>query len=187
MDKLREKLKKIFTLKRVLFSSILLFVSLIWFKYIAGIILVVIFIPITIFVIRYSRFIPHVTADCNLAFSCLMAFAFGPVIGAIYACVAGMISLVVNSHVKLAALASIALAAIGSIVCSVLGSAFNMGFNQAFFIAVIVRTGIAFPLYTTLGTDPLENFTHQTSQALVNMIIYMPLMALIYGLFGPYL
>lgn len=187
MDKLRERLKQFFTLKRVLLSSVLLFVALLWFKYLAGIILVVVFTPITVFVIRYSRFIPHVTADCNLAFASLMGYAFGPIIGGIYAAVVGMISLVMNSHVKIAALASVLLAAIGAILCSVLGTSLGLSFNHSFFIVAIIRTVIAFPLFATLGTDPLENFTHQTSQMLCNLIIYLPLMGLLYSIFGPYL
>ncbi|MFH2021202.1 MAG: hypothetical protein ABIJ34_07315 [archaeon] len=186
MDKIRAKLKKIFTLKRVLFVTIFFIACLAWFKYIAGIILVVIFTPITIMIIRYSRFIPHVTADNNLAFACLMGFLFGPVISVLYALIVGMISLVVNSHVKIPSLASLMLAAVGSVFCTLLGAQFHMSFSTSFMIVAVVRTFVALPIFNLLGVSPIENISHQTSQMLCNLIIYLPLLSLLYKIIAPF-
>jgi hypothetical protein len=122
-----------------------------------------------------------------LAAASFMGYLFGGVFGLIYGFGVGIFSLVMVSHVKIAALASVFLAALGGLFCGYLHSGFNLSFTYAFLIVIIVRTIIAFPVFSNVGIDPIENTTHQTSQLLVNLIVYLPLLSLVEPLLSTFL
>jgi hypothetical protein len=185
MRKYSEQLKKIFTLKRVLFGSIFLFASLLWFKYIAGIILVLAFVPITFLTVRYSKMIPHISAESNTGMSIFMGFIFGPSIGFIYGIVAGLIAYVGNSFVSLTYIATIFMAGVTALIAGTLAG-MGFSFTNAFTVSILLRTVIAYILFGFLGIDPFERITHQFSQLLTNLIFYLPLLSTLFGFVAPF-
>ena len=187
MSKSKPNVKKYLNFRNVLILLIFLVVSILWFKYIAGIVLVAAFAPLTVFIIKCSKMVPHVTADINLAVSCLIGFLYGGFFGLGYGFMTGLFSLVMASHVKITSLASVLLAALSGMLCGFLHSGTHLSFGYAFIIVAILRTIVAWPLFAVLGTDPFENFTHQTSQLLINLIIYLPLFSLLYSILSTFI
>ena len=63
----------------------------------------------------------------------------------------------------------------------------NLGikFATAFAITIITRTIVAYFWYGLLGADPIERLTHQASQALTNLILYLPLLKMVYDMIAP--
>jgi hypothetical protein len=186
MDKLKAKVKQYLNTRNVLVVLLFLIASLLWSKYIIGILLVVIFTPITIFMVRYSKFIPHVTAECNTALACFTGFIFGPVVGFFYGVSVGGIAYIANSLVTPASMSTVILAGVSGAIVGILSSFFGMGFVVAYVIAVITRTILGliwFPMFA----DPIEVFTHQFSQLFVNLIFYLPLLLLIRSIIMPFI
>mgnify|MGYP001595128978 FL=1 len=177
--------KKYFNLRNVIIGLLVLFISLLYSKYLAGIILIIIFAPLSMLIIRYSRMIPHVSADSNLAMSCLMGVLFGPVFGLLYGLIVGLFAYGMNSFIRITSLSTILLAALSGFFCSILVTYMHFPFITAFIIIVLARTVVAWPLFSILGTDPFENFTHQLSQLLFNLIIYLPILTILYNLISP--
>ena len=180
MRKYSEQLKKIFTLKRILFSSIFLIASLLWFRYIAGIILLLVFVPLTFLTIRYSKLVPHISIESNTGMSCFMGYVFGPSIGFIYGIVAGLIGYVGNSFVSLTYIATIFMAGVTALLSGILHS-MGFSFTHAFIAAILIRTVISYFLFGFLGINPFERMTHQLSQLLSNLIFYLPLLSTLFG------
>jgi hypothetical protein len=175
MNKFRKEVKRFLNLRNVLFLLLFLIVSLLWFRYIAGVIIIAIFAPITFLTVRYSKMVPHVSIESNTAMSCFIGYIFGPVFGFVYALSVGGFSYVMNSFISATYLATILLAGISASVMGVL-SGFGVSFGYAFFIAILTRTIIGWFLFGFLGTSPFERMTHQVSQFFSNLIIYLPLL-----------
>ncbi len=184
MSKLKKDIQKFLNFRVFLIVTIFLVVSFIWFRYIAGFVLLAIFAPLTFFTVRYSKMVPHISIESFTSTSILMAYLFGPWIGFIYAVSVGGLSYIMNSFVGATYLSNPVLAGIGAILAGFLkGMGFQFG--HAFFIAIIVRTIIAWFWFGVLGADPIERVTHQTSQFFSNLIIYLPLLSMIYELVAP--
>jgi len=181
MSKLRINIKKYLNLRTVLLTLILLAISLIWGKYLVGIILVIFFAPISFLTVRYSKMIPHVSAESNTAMACYMGYVFGPAVGFFYGLAVGGFSYVMNSFVSITYLSTVLLAGIAAVITGILHAA-GMGFTQAFILGIIIRTIIAWPWFTFVGISPFESFTHQSSQMFFNIIIYLPLLSVVHGL-----
>ncbi|MBN2367401.1 hypothetical protein JXC34_00150 [Candidatus Woesearchaeota archaeon] len=184
-DKLKKDLKKFFNIKFAIGLLIFLVASLMWFKYIAGLILVIIFVPVTFTTVRYSKMVPHISIESNTGMSAFMGFLFGPTIGLIYGVVVGVFSYVANSFVS----ATYLMIPLLGGMCAVIMSFFaGMGlpFSTAFAATIVIRTIVAYIVYGYLGTNPLERVTHQTSQMLTNLILYLPLLCAVYDLVKPF-
>jgi hypothetical protein len=186
MNKFRKEVSRYLNFRNVLILTLFLIVSFFWFKYIAGLILIVIFAPLTFLSLRYSKMIPHVSAESNTGMSIFMGYAFGPAFGFLYSISVGGTCYVMNSFVTITYLTTMLLAAVSGAIAGVLHG-MGFGFGTAFILSFLIRTAIAWPLFGVLGIDPIERFTHQVSQLLSNMIIYLPLLSLLYGWIGGFI
>ena len=184
--KLQKDLQKLWNLKTALILIIFIIASMLWFKYIAGLILIGIFAPLCFITIRYAKFVPHVTPESITATTIFMGYIYGPSIAIIYGFIVGSFALGANSHIKPASIASLVVALAAGALCSVLRSVFGLSLTYAFVISIIFRTIVAFPLMALIGTDPFENLSHQLSQLFFNLIIYLPLLTALYSLIVPF-
>ena len=182
----KKDIKKFLNLKVILALLIFLIISFMWFRYIAGLVLVAIFAPITFLTVRYSKMVPHISIESNTGMSAFMGFAFGPAIGFIYAIVVGLFSYMSNSFISSTYLSIPVLGGLCAVLMGVLAR-IHVNFSTAFAITIILRTVVAYYWYGILGADPIERLTHQASQMLTNLILYLPLLNSIYGLVLPFI
>jgi hypothetical protein len=182
---LKKDIKKILNIKVILGLLIFLIISFMWFKYIAGLVIVAVFAPITFLSVRYSKMVPHISIETNTGMSAFMGYVFGPIIGSIYAIIVGLTCYVGNSFISATYLAIPMLGAFCAVLMGLL-SGIGIKFATAFAITIITRTVVAYYLYAILGADPIERLTHQASQMLTNLILYLPLLNSIYGLVIPF-
>ncbi len=185
IKKLKKDIKKFLNTRTITFVLILIVVSLIWFKYVAGIILLVIFLPITFITIRYSKMVPHVAIESNTAMTYFIGYTFGPVAALIYGPLVGISCYALNSFISLGYMTTPIIAGVTGALVAILKNAFGFSFAQAFFISLVVRTLIAFPWFM-MFYDPIEVFSHQISQFFSNLIIYLPLLSALYGVIAPF-
>jgi hypothetical protein len=185
MSKLQDDLKKFLNVKVVIGLLIFLIASLMWFKYIAGIVLIAIFAPFTFMTVRYSKLVPHISIESNTGMSAFMGYLYGTGIGSIYALIVGLFCYVANSFVSATYLAIPVLGAMCAAIMSIFAG-MGVKFTTAFAITIIIRTVVAYFIYGLLGADPIERLTHQSSQALTNLILYLPLLDAVYGLVKPF-
>ena len=185
MKKSKKPAKKYLNSRTFLIIVIFLVVSLLYFKYIAGIVLLAVFLPITFITIRYSKMVPHVAIESNTAMTYFIGYTYGPVAALIYGPFVGISCYLLNSFVSLGYMTTPVLAGLTGALVAILKSAFGFSFINAFFIALIVRTIIAFPWFM-IFYDPVEVFTHQTSQFFSNLVIYLPLLSALYGVVAPF-
>lgn len=186
MKKFKKNLKKFLNFRTILIVIIFLIVSMLYFKYIAGIVLLVVFLPITFITIRYSKMVPHIAIESNTAMTYFIGYTFGPVYALIYGPLVGISCYVLNSFISPGYMTTPIIAGVTGALVGILKSAFGFSFISAFFIALIVRTMIAFPWFM-LFYDPVEVFTHQTSQFFSNLVIYLPLLSALYGVVVPFI
>jgi uncharacterized membrane protein YeaQ/YmgE (transglycosylase-associated protein family) len=165
----------------VLLAVIFLIVVIIWGKYVIGIILLAVFLPFTFISVRYSKMIPHISAESNTAFTFFIGYTFGPMYALIYGPIVGVSCYMLNSFISPGYMMTPIIAGITGAIVGVLHFSFHMSFFQAFFIGLIIRTLVAFPIFL-MFYDPLEVTSHQVSQFLSNTIIYMPLLSALYSL-----
>lgn len=180
MSKLQKDIKKFLNVRTVIIIFIFLIASLIWGEYITGFILLAVFAPLTFFTVRYSKMVPHISIESFTSTAIFMGYVFNPGIGFLYGWSIGTFSYVANSYVNALYLSNPVLAGIAAVIAGVL-KGFGVSFPVAFFIAVVIRTMIAYPWFGILGADPIERFTHQASQFFSNLIIYLPLLNVLYG------
>jgi len=129
--------------------------------------------------------IPHVSAESNTAMTFFIGYTFGPMYAFIYGPIVGVSCYVLNSFVSPGYMLTPVIAGITGALVGVLHFSFGMGFVQAFFIALVIRTLVAFPIFM-MFYDPFEVTTHQVSQFLSNIIIYLPLLSLLYQVVAPF-
>jgi hypothetical protein len=182
----RTKAKRHINLRTLLLLFIILIALLFWLKYIAGLLLVIVFFPITLFTVRYSKFVPHVTIESNTGMTLFFGYIFGPIFALIYGPLVGWTCYIYNSVVTPASLSHSAIAGIAGFVCGILKVAFGLSFTHAFTIAMIIRTLIAFPWMLQFA-DPFEVTSHQLSQLISNLILYLPILSLLESLVAPLL
>ncbi|AJF60925.1 TPA: hypothetical protein HA239_03215 [Candidatus Woesearchaeota archaeon] len=185
MSKKKIDFRKYLNLRNVLIALVILLVALIWSRYVTGILLVIVFAPITFITVRYAKMVPHISIESNTAMSCFIGYIFGPIVGLFYGLAVGGFSYVMNSFVSITYVSTIILAGVAGFLTGTMHSAFGMPFATAYFAAIIIRTVIAFPWFTMVGISPFESFTHQTSQMFFNLVIYLPLLSALYDLLAP--
>ncbi|NTV24379.1 MAG: hypothetical protein HGA85_08505 [Nanoarchaeota archaeon] len=185
MQKLKAQLKKYITIRKLILGIIFLIFSLLYFKYVAGLILVAIFTPITIMSVKYSKMVPHISIESNTGMAVFMGYCFGPVVGLIYGIVVGGVAYTVNSFISLTYRSTVLLAGVAGGIAGLL-HLFGISFTHAFIAAIIIRTAIAWPWFTMIGISPFESFTHQTSQMFFNLIIYLSILSFLYGIVAPF-
>lgn len=183
---LKKDIKKFLNIKVILGLLIFLIVSFMWFRYIAGLVIVAVFAPITFLSVRYSKMVPHISIETNTGMSAFMGYAFGPVMGSIYAMIVGLSCYVGNSFISATYLAIPVLGAFCAVIMGILAG-IGIKFSTAFAITIITRTIVAYYLYAILGADPIERLTHQASQMLTNLILYLPLLNSVYLLVLPFI
>ncbi len=178
--------KKFFNFRNILLLFLFLVLSMLWFRYVAGLILIVAFIPVTFFTMRYAKLVPHVTIESNTGMSIFMGYLFGnPLIPLIYGPIVGGVCYAMNSVVTPCSMSTVIIAGISGAIAAVLKIVFGLSFTYAFIASILIRTVIAFP-WMLLFTDPVEVTSHQVSQLLSNMILYLPLLSALYGLISPF-
>ncbi|MBT3720979.1 hypothetical protein HN789_00585 [archaeon] len=180
----KKNIKKFFNIKYVLIALIFLIVSFAWFEYLAGIILMIVFVPVTYLSVRYSKMVPHISLETNTGMACLIGYLYGPTIGFFYGLIVGLTCYLMNSFIKATYLSVPVLAGL----CAVLVGVFKtigVSFSTAFVITIILRTVIAYFWYGILGADPIERLTHQASQLLTNILLYLPLLTAILNAVAP--
>jgi hypothetical protein len=184
MNKFKKEISRFLNIKSVLVLSILLILAFFFKSYTIGIILILFFAPITFYTLRYSKMIPQVSAESNTAMSCFIGYVFGPAFGFFYSVSVGGTCYVMNSFVTLTYLSTMLFAGLCAIMMGILHS-MRIDFNMAFAITIVLRTILAWFWFGLIGIDPLERFTHQTSQLLSNLIIWLPLLSALYGYIAP--
>ncbi len=177
----KKKIKKVINLRILLIALIGLIGLIIWGKYVIGLAMLAIFLPFTFVTIRYSKMVPHISIESNTAFTFFIGYTFGPMYALIYGPIVGVSCYVMNSFISPGYMMTPVIAGLSGFIVGSLHSAFGMSFVQAFFIGLVLRTIIAFPLFL-MFYDPLEVTTHQISQLISNMIIYLPLLSVLYQL-----
>ena len=164
MNKFQKDIEKYWNVKNALILLIFVVAAITWFKYIAGLVLIGIFAPLCFITIRYAKFVPHVTPESITATTIFMGYVYGPSVAIIYGFIVGSIALGANSHIKPASLMSLLVALVAGALSSGLRSFFGLSLMYAFIISIVFRTITAFPLMALVGTDPIENMSHQLSQ-----------------------
>ncbi len=179
-------IKKYLKPKYVLAALIFFIVSFAWFEYLAGILLIVAFIPITFLSIRYSKMVPHISLETNTSMAILIGYLYGPAIGFFYGLIVGTACYVMNSFIKTTYLSSPVLAGLSAIMAGFFHS-IGLTFGHAFVIAIILRTIISYFWFGLIGVDPIERLTHQSSQFLTNIMLYLPVLSAVLRLVSPFL
>lgn len=185
MNNLMKDLKKLLTFRNILLLSVFLVVSLVWFRYIARLVLLAVFIPLTFTTIRYSKMVPHISIESNTSITFFIGYAFGPIYALIYGPFVGVSCYLANSFISPGYMMTPVIAGFTGMLVGYMHQIMGMGFFQAFFIGLVIRTIIAFPLFM-MFYDPLEVFTHQTSQFFSNLVIYFPLLSALLSLVGAF-
>ncbi len=180
----KRKLKKYLSIKIILLACIFLFAAIVWGKYVVGLAILTVFVPITFITIRYSKLVPHISAESNTAFTFFIGYTFGPIYALIYGPIVGVSCYALNSFISPGYMLTPVIAGICGLIVGILHG-MGMGFIETFIIALILRTLLAFPLFLTFY-DPFEVMTHQISQFLSNIIIYLPLLSLLYSLISSF-
>ncbi len=145
-----------------------------------------IFFPITFITVRYSKMVPHVSIESNTSMSFFMGYVFGPKVALIYGPVVGITCYMANSFVSPSYISAPIIAGLCGALAGLLKQMFGMSFVNAFVIALVVRNIIAIPWFM-LFVAPLESFTHQTTNLISNLLIYLPLLSAVYSLIAPVL
>lgn len=184
MSKLKKDLKKV-TPRTIIILLLVFAVSLLWFRYVAALVLLIVFIPITFFTVRYAKIVPHISIESNTAMTIFMGYVFGPWVALIYGPIVGGTSYAINGVVTPPSISTVFLSGIGGVIAYVLKVAFDMNFTYAFILAIIIRTVLAFP-WMMMFVDPIESFTHQTTQLFSNLILYLPLLSALHSVVAPF-
>jgi len=184
LNKLQKDLKKIAKPRTFLIIFILLVAAVVWFKYAVGLVLLAIFVPFTFMTVRYSKMVPHISIESFTSTTYFIGYVFGPIYALIYGPIVGMGCYVANSFVNPNYLSTPVFAGLTGALAGLVKVWFGATFVQAFIIALVVRTIIAFPWFM-LFVDPLEVFTHQISQFFSNLVIYLPILSALYAIVGP--
>jgi hypothetical protein len=182
----KKSLKRFLTLRYVMVLVIFLIISILWFRYLTGVILIAIFIPFTFITMRYAKLVPHITIESNTAFTIFLGYAYGPLLPMIYGPIVGGTCYAINGVVTPPSISTVILSGITGAIASFLHTAFGASFATAFFVSFIIRTILALP-WMMLFVAPFESFTHQITQLFSNLIIYLPLLSALYSLLAPIL
>ena len=186
MNKFKRDLKKFLTPRRALLLMILLLVGIFWFQYIAGVVILGLFIPITFITVRYSKMVPHISIESNTAMTFFVGYVFGPIFALIYGPIIGIGCYVINSFVSPAYISTPIIAGISGALVGFLHESLQLSFVHAFIIGLVSRTIIAFPWFM-LFNDPVEVVTHQVTQFFSNLIIYLPLLSALYSIVNSFI
>lgn len=178
-EEFKKKVQKYLNIRILLFSFIILIAFLVWAKYVIGIAVLALFLPITYITIKYSKLIPNISIESNTAFTFFIGYVFGGKYGLIYGPIVGISCYALNSFISPGYILAPIVAGFSSLFVGFLHFSLKMNFIQAFFLGLIFRTILAFILFIRLY-DPIEVTMHQVTQFFSNLIIYLPLLSLLY-------
>jgi hypothetical protein len=178
----REKLKKYLNSRNILIGLILFFLLMAVGKYVMAIVLTVLFIPLGLFTIRFSKFVPHVNIETITICSIFMGYIYGTKIGVLFALVIGNYCFFKNSQISLSFLAVPALAAAITVVAGVFkANGFDLASTLVF--SILIRNIVGLPIYMFfLVPNPPENIIHHTTHTFLNIFIYTPVLTVLYEL-----
>ncbi|MCM2326103.1 MAG: hypothetical protein NDI94_06570, partial [Candidatus Woesearchaeota archaeon] len=146
-EKYNKDVKKYFTTKRVLIAVITLFVFIMYSAQLKGVILLALFFPLAKYSVKITAFVPHVTLEQYTSATLLMAYLYGPVVGAISGFMLGFYGYFSNGISKFLALVNVFIAGfIGFMLGHLVKNGFlkSWSFYSAFVLGILVFNAIAF-------------------------------------------
>jgi hypothetical protein len=182
-EKLGERLKKILNTRSILIAVILIFLFLLLKQYFKGILLLLIFFPMSLYTVRVTRFVNYITLETNTASTILMAYLYGPVIGTLAGFMLSAYGYFANSVTKFLSMIDMVLTALTGLFVGALLHG-KMPFSIAFIIAILVKNGIGFVLYHFFfDPDKVQNVVYRTTHLIWNIFIVRLLYELIYAVY----
>jgi hypothetical protein len=166
----RAKKVKFLNKKTLLFAFAILILLLVLKKFVIGILLILIFAPLSVITLRFSRFVPHVSIETNTASSIFMGYLFGPTIGFFFCLGVGGYGYVKNSLLNITFISSLIYACFAAVMAGVFHS-LNLSFFWCFLLPNLIRVTVMIPYYMLLA-DPFEVITHQTTHFILNTLVY---------------
>ena len=166
----KEKRVKFLNKKNICIVLAALLVILILKEFVAGILLIILFAPLSVMTLRLSRFVPHVSIETNTASSIFMGYLFGPAVGFLYCLSIGGYSYIKNSLLNITFISSLFYACLAAVMAAIFHT-MNLPFFWCFFIPNIIRVVVMIPYYMLLA-DPFEVVIHQTTHFLLNILVY---------------
>ncbi|MEM2139336.1 MAG: hypothetical protein QXM96_04260 [Candidatus Woesearchaeota archaeon] len=180
-EEFKKKFQKYLNVRYLLFALIFLIAFLVWGKYVVGLALLAIFLPFTFFTIKYSKMIPNISIESNTAMTFFIGYVFGSKYGLIYGPIVGISCYALNSFISPGYILAPIVAGISAIFMGFFHFTLHLNFIQSFFLALVIRTILAFLIFIKLY-DPVEVTMHQVTQFISNLVIYLPLLSLLYEL-----
>ncbi|MEM3374404.1 MAG: hypothetical protein QXE31_04240 [Candidatus Woesearchaeota archaeon] len=184
-EEFKKKVQKYLNIRVLLISVLVLVAFLIWAKYVIGIALLAIFLPFTFLTIRYSKMIPNISIESNTAFTFFIGYVFGAKYGLIYGPIVGISCYALNSFISPGYILAPIVAGISAFLIGLINPTMHLSFVQFFFLTLILRTILAFVVFIKLY-DPVEVTMHQVTQFISNLIIYLPILSLLYEIIKPF-
>ena len=186
MKKTKKKKRKKKNIRIILLGILFLLILILWSRFIIGIALTMLFAVATFLSIQFSVKLEYIDLNCFLATSCFMSYVFGPVTGLLYALLVGGISYSI-ARLSFDSISIITISTTFAIVCGVLGVFFNLDLNSAYIISVISQPIVsAIWFYITTG-NLIRIIGINSSQLIINLFLYLPLLNLFYLLITPFI
>ncbi len=185
-NKYNKLVKKYFTLKRIIIFLLLLVIFLMFSDALKGVLLLVLFFPLSKYSVKVTAFVPHITLEQYTSSTLLMTYLYGPVVGALSGFVLGMYGYLSNSISKFLALTNVFVCAFNAVFIGVLlnrGVFAKLSFSWVFIMGILSFNLFAYLVFLYVDPDQLQNAIYRISHVLFNSLISVIFFNLIHNLF----
>jgi len=176
--------KKYLTTKRILIGIIILLVVMTFSKALKGVFLLIFFFPLAKYSVKITAFVPHVTLEQYTSSTILMAYLYGPIVGALSGLILGLYGYLSNSISKFLALTNVFVAAfVGILVGQFKGNFPTWSFSSVFIVAILIFNAIAYLVFLYIDPDQLQNAAYRLSHVFFNCLISVLFFNLLHKLY----
>jgi hypothetical protein len=178
--KYEEAFKHYFSKKYLIIGLLVLLVILLFKNSIVGIALTALFIPMSKYTVRVTRFVNYITFETYTASTIMMAFMYGSTAGLWSGLFFGLYGYLSNSVTKFLALLNVFVAAIMGFLIGMFRDSFHNDFNMAFIVAILVNNVIAYFIFLVMDPDQVQNVTYRITHVLWNIFVVRLFFLVIY-------
>jgi len=150
-------------------------------KYIILIVLMIVLGYVGLVSMKLAKLVPHIQVETVNASAILIGYAWGWELGFLFGVIVGIVGFVNASQIKLTTIIAALFMGLSGVLAELF---FSMGINffVSFSIIQFIRGVITYPIFSTIGGDPIESAIHSIFDPLFNIFVYSQLMNLIYVL-----
>ncbi|MBN1503194.1 hypothetical protein JW930_06650 [Candidatus Woesearchaeota archaeon] len=183
-NKIQKTIKKYLTWRFLLIGIIFILLLFLLSDFVKGILLLVIFFPMSLYTARITKFVNGVTLETATASTILIAYLYGPSLGALAGLVITAWSYLANSIAKLRAYLDIIYTTFCGFFAGYM-TRFDFNFGTAFVIAIIVKNVVAFFFnHFFFDPDKISNIVYRITHLILNVFIYRLFFELIYAAYN---